>query len=289
MSESRFTDLSKLARKAGVPKRELDRIVRRLVEAYDPLRVYLFGSFSWGVPHWNSDLDFCVVVETDEEAEQRDKAHKAFYHFTRRYTDFYLCSKSQFEKRLSNPGTMEHKIHREAAVLYEKPEVVFDENQPLCREEHEILNNAKNALRMAKKAIDDENPMVKECLFHVQQCTEMSLKAFRSFHLHPIIKIHQLGRLRRMCGKLEPKIKDIEGFTDGAAKRIAEYYWLRYYKDVKIPPDLAGVEAEIAISQRVYEFVKHYIETTEPPTKPTVVPDESMTEQYGEDDTSSES
>ena len=57
-----------IARRVRVPKPELDRIVRRLVKIYDPLRIYLFGLFSWGKPHWKSDLDFCVIVKTEEEA-----------------------------------------------------------------------------------------------------------------------------------------------------------------------------------------------------------------------------
>jgi len=271
-SEPVFTDLTELARRARVPKRELDRIVRRLVKIYDPLRVYLFGSFSWGTPHWNSDLDFYVVVATDEEAK-RDKGYRAFRDFERRYTEFFLDSKSQFEKMISNPATMEHKIHHEADVLYTKPDVVFDETQPLCREEQDILRNARNALRAAKMLIDDAEPLPNESLFHVQQSIEVSLRAFRSFHLQGIFKTHELEWLRRQCAKIEPDIKTIEGFTLAAARRITEYYWLRYRrKKVQIPSNTDGIHAEIAIAERVYEFVKHYIETTPPPTEPTIVP-----------------
>ena len=273
-SEPTFTDLTKLARRTGVPKRELDRIVHRLVEAYDPIRVCLFGSFSWGQPHWNSDLDFCIIVKTDEEAKHREKAHKVFSHFVRKNVDFYLCSKRQFEKMISNPATMEHKIHHEADVLYSQPEIVFDENQPLHREEHDLLKEAESDLIASRRLLIDP-PLFKKSLFHVQQCIEFSLRAFRTFHLQPIIKSHQLNYLRKLCGVIEPAIKNIEGFSRKKdAERLADYYWLRYHnKDVEIPSDTAGVEAEIAVAERVYEFVKHYIETTEPPTEPTEVPE----------------
>lgn len=271
-----FSDLTDIASRTGVPERELDRIVRGLVAAYDPLRVYLFGSFSWGVPHWNSDLDFCCIVRTDEEAEDHDKGDEVFDSFTSHYTDFYLCSKSQFEKYLSNPATMEHRIFHEANVLYATADtIVFDENQPLCRDDLDLLKSAKESLRVAKKCIDDEEPMPKTALHHVQQSIEFSLRAFRSFHLHPIMKTHKLYLLRQLCWKIDPAIKEIEGFSSHAMKRITQYYWLRYDRKVRIPVDIAGVEAEIAIAERVYEFVKHYIEATEPPSEPTVVPDNS--------------
>ena len=275
MTEPLFTDLTELAKHTGVPKRDLNRIVRRLVKIYDPLRIYLFGSFSWGEPHWNSDLDFCAVVATDEEAEHLDKADKVFDGFLRPRTDFYLLSKQQFEKLLSNPATMEHKIHREANVLYAAPDVVFDETQPFYREEHDLVQNAYEHLDSARRLMADP-PRANNALFLTHQCIETALRAFRAFHLQPIIKTHKLDLLRRLCAKIAPEIKKIEGASSYAMKRISRYYWLRYSRKIKIPATVDGIHAEIAIAERVYEFVKHYIETTPPPTEPTVVPDKIM-------------
>lgn len=277
MPDPIFTDLSALAKRTEVPKEELDQIVRRLVEIYDPLRLYLFGSFAWGEPHWNSDLDFCCIVRTDEEAEHLSKSHGAFEDFELRHIDFVLHSKKQFEELISNPASMEHRIHREAVVLYSIPNLSFDENLPIYRDELDWLKNAAENLTMSNLAIRHSTPMPKPSLFHVQQCIEFSLRAFRAFHLHPNKKTHQLDFLRRLCGKIEPKIKEIEGFdTNGKAERLSDYYWLRYHnersKKVAIP-DLEGVKFEIEIAERVYDFVKHYIETAEPPTEPTVAPE----------------
>ena len=275
MTEPTFLDLHELEERLRVPPGELERIVRGLVELYDPLRVYLFGSFAWGTPRWYSDLDFCVVVRTDEEADEIEKALNLLGSFMKRDTDFYLCSKKQFEKYLSNPGTMQFKIFHDANVLYAAANVVFETNQPLYREEHDLLNKAENNLLLARSALDHPvKSMPEECLHHVQQSIEFSLRAFRCFHLQPIFKTHKLDMLRKMCLKIDPGLKTVEGFSDWAAQRITRYYLLRYNQTVKIPVSLAGVEKEMAIAERVYEFVKHYIETTEPPTEPTVVADD---------------
>lgn len=45
-----------------IPPDMLDEIVKRLVEALDPLEIYLFGSHARGTPHRHSDLDVLVVV-----------------------------------------------------------------------------------------------------------------------------------------------------------------------------------------------------------------------------------
>lgn len=269
-----FTDLTDLAVRTEVPKEELDGILRRLVEIHDPLRVYLFGSFVWGTPHWNSDLDFCVVVKTQAQVKAGlKKASQAFEGFTKTYTDFFISSKKEMEKRISNPATLEHRIFYGAELLYEKQAVKFNENRPLYRIETEILENADENLDMCRRAFD-KNPRIKSSLYHVQQCIEHSLRAFRAFHLQPLIKTHELKFLRRLCGKIEPSILKIEGFsTRKDAERLSDYYWLRYSnqlsKQVRVPGVL-GTERAIQTAECVYEFVKHYIETTEPPTEPTI-------------------
>jgi predicted nucleotidyltransferase len=43
----------------------IQEITRRLVDFYQPVRVYLFGSVARGDSGPDSDLDFCVVVPDD--------------------------------------------------------------------------------------------------------------------------------------------------------------------------------------------------------------------------------
>ena len=47
----------------------LESIVQRLVERYDPDRIILFGSWAWGQPGPDSDVDFLVVKETENTRE----------------------------------------------------------------------------------------------------------------------------------------------------------------------------------------------------------------------------
>ena len=43
-----------------ITKRSIDTVVKRLVKAYDPLEIYLFGSYAWENPE-ESDLDLSVL------------------------------------------------------------------------------------------------------------------------------------------------------------------------------------------------------------------------------------
>jgi predicted nucleotidyltransferase len=49
----------------------LDEVVRRLVEAYQPGRVYLFGSVARGDAGPDSDYDILVIVPDDVPPERR--------------------------------------------------------------------------------------------------------------------------------------------------------------------------------------------------------------------------
>jgi predicted nucleotidyltransferase len=44
----------------------VQEIVRRLVADYAPEKIILFGSYAYGAPHGNSDIDLLVVKDTTE-------------------------------------------------------------------------------------------------------------------------------------------------------------------------------------------------------------------------------
>ena len=47
-------------------KTELNKIVKQLVDAYRPEKIILFGSYAYGVPHQDSDLDILIIKKTSQ-------------------------------------------------------------------------------------------------------------------------------------------------------------------------------------------------------------------------------
>jgi predicted nucleotidyltransferase len=43
----------------------IQEVTRRIVKELDPEEIVLFGSYAWGQPHQDSDLDLCVIVADD--------------------------------------------------------------------------------------------------------------------------------------------------------------------------------------------------------------------------------
>ncbi|MBX9831234.1 nucleotidyltransferase domain-containing protein [Candidatus Babeliales bacterium] len=55
-----------------IPLSTIDEAIKRLVKAYDPLEIYLYGDYAWGTPTEDSHLDLLIVIKSsDEEAYKR--------------------------------------------------------------------------------------------------------------------------------------------------------------------------------------------------------------------------
>ena len=49
----------------------LQEMVRRIVDAVNPAKIILFGSYAYGTPHKDSDVDILVILETDTPRHKR--------------------------------------------------------------------------------------------------------------------------------------------------------------------------------------------------------------------------
>jgi predicted nucleotidyltransferase len=62
-----------------VTKDLLEEVKNRLV-TYNPIAIYLFGSYVWGKPTEDSDLDLLIVVDqSDEKSFDRVQPGSAHY------------------------------------------------------------------------------------------------------------------------------------------------------------------------------------------------------------------
>lgn len=100
----------------------LEEVKRRLVGAYDPLAIYLFGSYAWGHPTEDSDLDLLVVVEHSEEKTYRrpSSGQRALFGMGIA-KDLMVYTKDEFDRSVRDETTLCYKIEKEGALLYAKP------------------------------------------------------------------------------------------------------------------------------------------------------------------------
>ncbi len=52
--------------------KSLKKITERIVEKYKPEKIILFGSYAWGKPHEDSDIDLFIVKESKKKRHERE-------------------------------------------------------------------------------------------------------------------------------------------------------------------------------------------------------------------------
>jgi uncharacterized protein len=99
--------------------RILQTMVKRLVGAFQPERIYLFGSKARGDSNPDSDYDLMVVVSDDAPSEKR-RSRLAYQVLrgTRTAADVMVWTKTAFDKRLHIPSSLPSIIEREGKLLY---------------------------------------------------------------------------------------------------------------------------------------------------------------------------
>jgi len=97
----------------------LAEVVRRLVEAYQPERIYLFGSVARGDAGADSDYDLLVVVPNDARPERRRSrlAYEAL-RGTGIAADVLVCTHAYFEDRRGLKASLPGTILREGQLLH---------------------------------------------------------------------------------------------------------------------------------------------------------------------------
>jgi len=98
---------------------KLAEIVRRLVEAYRPERIYLFGSAARGEAGPDSDYDLLVIVPDDAPPERQDSdlAYRAL-RGTGIAADVIVWKHSAFERRKHVVTSLPATVLREGRLLH---------------------------------------------------------------------------------------------------------------------------------------------------------------------------
>ena len=103
-----------------VPSREdIERVAQQIAEKFDPERIILFGSYAYGNPTDDSDVDMLVVMATEEQramvaARILCEVHK---HFP---MDLLVRTPQELQHRISLNDWFLKDITEKGEVLYER-------------------------------------------------------------------------------------------------------------------------------------------------------------------------
>src|SRR5438874_1479256 len=105
-------------RGADIPMRVIRRFAREVAERFEPDRIILFGSYAYGTPHEDSDVDILVVMPARNQHDQAVKIRLAIpAPFP---MDLLVRTPKNMKWRLEEGESFLTEIVSKGKVLYEK-------------------------------------------------------------------------------------------------------------------------------------------------------------------------
>lgn len=97
----------------------IEDVKNRLVKTYNPVAIYLFGSYAWGIPTEDSDLDLMIIVEkSDEKSHRRSILGRRALWELDISKDILVYTQDEFNARISDTTSLLYKIKNKGKVLY---------------------------------------------------------------------------------------------------------------------------------------------------------------------------
>ena len=241
----------------------LAEAVRRLVEALDPERIYLFGSRGRGDATVDSDYDLYVLVR-NVDMPLRDQERAAYRALSdlKVAKDILIQTSVAFERNLSVVGSLPAAVEREGRLLYgERPaRRVWDQTEVEGQKANltrSWLVRAKQDLRTAARVA--EVPAIQETvLYHCQQAYEKALKGFLVWHDWPLRKTHLLPELIEECETIDPEFAQLAR----SAAVVSPYAWKFRYPItdahgvlIEIEPSDEDAAEALRFAREAFDFV----------------------------------
>ena len=97
----------------------IEEVKNRLVNVYNPEAIYLFGSYAWGTPDEESDLDLLVVVQSsDERSHKRTIVGRRALWELDIPKDLIVYTQEEFNARIIDSTSLVYKIKNNGKVIY---------------------------------------------------------------------------------------------------------------------------------------------------------------------------
>ena len=182
-----------------VTRQDIQTICDDIVREFAPLQVILFGSYAYGTPTEESDVDLLVVMDIPE-SETRRQAVEIGERIPHRFrTDVLVRSPAEIAYRVSYNDWFLREITEKGEVLYNAGGFF---KKPLKKEKCfmnpltlEWAQKAEGDYAMMHQSYESSNPIYDGICFHAQQCIEKYLKAWLQEANIPVTRTHNLKEL----------------------------------------------------------------------------------------------
>lgn len=103
-----------------INKQLIEEVTRQLVKAYNPVAIYLFGSYVWGNPERSSDIDFFIIVDNSEyDAAERIRIGLRELKHIHADIDLLVYTRAEVAFWDTHPSTLAYKVINRGLKVYE--------------------------------------------------------------------------------------------------------------------------------------------------------------------------
>lgn len=99
---------------------KIKEITQKIVKEHQPEKIILFGSYAWGRPGPDSDIDLFVVKKTKEPSLKRIENFDKLFSRREFPMDFLIYTPQQVKKRLEIGDFFVKEIIDKGKILYDK-------------------------------------------------------------------------------------------------------------------------------------------------------------------------
>jgi predicted nucleotidyltransferase len=104
----------------NIPLSAIRRFARQIAERFRPEKIILFGSYAYGTPHNESDVDLLVIMPARDRVAQALRIIRAF---ERQFVyDLIVRTPKQIERGFKEDDWFLREIVEKGKVLYEAPD-----------------------------------------------------------------------------------------------------------------------------------------------------------------------
>jgi predicted nucleotidyltransferase len=127
-----------------IPLAAIRRFARQIAQRFRPEKIILFGSYAYGTPHAESDVDLLVIMPAANEISQAVRIKQAF---ERPFAlDLIVKTPRKFARGLREGDWFLREVSAKGKVLYEAP------HRPVASQARATTRQMRSALRLAERA-----------------------------------------------------------------------------------------------------------------------------------------
>ena len=244
-------------RPIGFPpvSKTLPQAVKKIAEMPKPEKIILFGSYAYGNPTPDSDVDLLVVMETNGNPKEKHLAISTALQPRSFPVDIIVKTPQEIREALQG-GTDNaffiRKIFQKGKPLYEKQKQT-ESNRPEVKttvgELKSWIEIADENFAAAKILIRSQKPLTTSACFHAQQCAEKYLKAMLILKDVDFPKTRDLPTLNDLCNQT--------GIVTGFAQQHLANF--TKYEDRPNLPTIEDAKEAIEIAKTIRKFSRTFL------------------------------